>query len=129
MSLCHKSVKSLSDQLDMFKGYMKKIDEAIGREERALIVSKSIYIVCIGSDDIANTYAQTPFRRFQYDIQSYTDFMAHEASKFLQVCLWNTHMNHNIVVKYGHCSHNCSCDAIAKISKIIILRPQLWLHI
>jgi len=83
-------VKTLSDQLDMFKGYMKKIDEAVGREERALIVSKSIYIVCIGSDDIANTYAQTPFRRLQYDIQSYTDFMASEASKFLQVCLWNT---------------------------------------
>ncbi|XP_057422199.1 GDSL esterase/lipase EXL3-like [Lotus japonicus] len=78
------SVKSLSDQLDMFKGYIKKIQEAVGSNRTAMIVSKSIYIVCSGSDDIANTYAETPFRRFKYDIPSYTDFMASEASKFLQ---------------------------------------------
>ncbi|XP_057422200.1 GDSL esterase/lipase EXL3-like [Lotus japonicus] len=78
------SVKSLSDQLDMFKEYMKKIQEAVGRNRTAMTVSKSIYIVCTGSDDIANTYAETPFRRFKYDIPSYTDLMASEASKFLQ---------------------------------------------
>ncbi|CAL0313258.1 unnamed protein product [Lupinus luteus] len=72
------------DQLDMFKEYIMKIKEAFDRNIATTIVSKSIYIVCIGSDDIANTYAQTPFRRAQYDIQSYTDFMASEASKFLQ---------------------------------------------
>ncbi|WJX94143.1 hypothetical protein P8452_75591 [Trifolium repens] len=77
-------VKSLSDQLDMFKEYKKKVEEAVGGKKREEIVSKSIYIVCIGSDDIANTYAQTPFRRIQYDIPSYTDFLVSEASKFLQ---------------------------------------------
>ena len=78
------SVISLTGQLEMLKDYMKKIEEAVGRKKREIIVSKSIYIVCIGSDDIANTYAQTPFRRLQYDIPSYTDFMASEASKFLK---------------------------------------------
>lgn len=76
---------SLSDQLDMFKEYINKIKEAIGGNRTTMIVSKSIYIVCIGSDDIANTYAQTPLRRVRYDIQSYTDLMASEASNFLQV--------------------------------------------
>ncbi|XP_027347796.1 GDSL esterase/lipase EXL3-like [Abrus precatorius] len=78
------SVKSLKDQLDMFMEYIKKINEGVGRNRTALIVSKSIYIVCLGSDDIANTYALTPFRRAQYDIPSYTDLMASEASNFLQ---------------------------------------------
>ncbi|KAF1873844.1 hypothetical protein Lal_00029550 [Lupinus albus] len=78
------SVMSLSDQLEMFKEYIIKIKEAFGGKITARIVSKSIYIVCIGSDDIANTYAQTPFRSTQYDIQSYTDLMASEASNFLQ---------------------------------------------
>ncbi|CAK8562099.1 unnamed protein product [Lathyrus sativus] len=78
------AVKSLSDQLEWFKEYKKKMEEAVGRKNMTLIISKSIYMVCIGSDDIANTYAQTPFRRVQYDIPSYTDFMASEASKFLQ---------------------------------------------
>ncbi|TKY55936.1 GDSL esterase/lipase EXL3 [Spatholobus suberectus] len=78
------SVMSLSDQLDMFKEYIEKINEAVGSNRSATIVSKSIYIVCIGSDDIANTYTQSPFRRSKYDIPSYTDLMASEASNFLQ---------------------------------------------
>ncbi|KAK7360240.1 hypothetical protein VNO77_02223 [Canavalia gladiata] len=78
------SVLSLSDQLDMFKEYITKIDEAVGGNRTATIVSKSIYIVCIGSDDLANTYAQTPFRRAEYDIPSYTDLMVSQALNFLQ---------------------------------------------
>ncbi|RDX96479.1 GDSL esterase/lipase EXL3, partial [Mucuna pruriens] len=78
------AVMSLSDQLNMFKEYIEKINEAVGGNRTAIIVSKSIYIVCVGSDDIANTYAQTPFRRHQYDIDSYTDLMTSEASNFLQ---------------------------------------------
>ncbi|ESW28179.1 hypothetical protein PHAVU_003G265500 [Phaseolus vulgaris] len=78
------SVMSLTDQLDMFKEYIKKINDAVGGNRTTLIVSKSIYIVCIGSDDIANTYIQSPFRRVEYDISSYTDLMASEASNFLE---------------------------------------------
>ncbi|KAH1058735.1 hypothetical protein AAZX31_02G043800 [Glycine max] len=78
------NVMSLSDQLDMFREYTRKINEAVGRNRTAMIVSKSIYIVCVGSDDIANTYSQLPFRSAEYDIPSYTDLMASEASNFLQ---------------------------------------------
>nr|KYP38586.1 GDSL esterase/lipase EXL3 [Cajanus cajan] len=78
------SVISLSDQLNMFKEYIRKINEAVGRNRTATIVSKSIYIVCAGSDDIANTYSQTPFRRAQYDIPSYTDLMTSEALNFFE---------------------------------------------
>ncbi|MED6217403.1 hypothetical protein PIB30_017463 [Stylosanthes scabra] len=78
------SVISLTDQLNMFKEYINKIKEGVGENRTSMIVSKSIYIVCIGSDDIANTYVQTPFRKIQYDIPSYTDFMASQASMFLQ---------------------------------------------
>jgi len=77
---------SLSDQLVMFKEYIKKINDAVGGNRTTHIVSKSVYIICIGSDDIANTYTQSPFRRAEYDIPSYTDLMASEASKFLEVC-------------------------------------------
>ncbi|XP_027916018.1 GDSL esterase/lipase EXL3-like [Vigna unguiculata] len=78
------SVMSLSDQLVMFKEYIKKINDAVGGNRTTHIVSKSVYIICIGSDDIANTYTQSPFRRAEYDIPSYTDLMASEASKFLE---------------------------------------------
>lgn len=70
----------------MFKEYIEKIKNAVGGSRTEITVSKSIYIVCMGSDDIANTYAQTPIRRAQYDIPAYTDLMAAQASNFLQVC-------------------------------------------
>ncbi|MED6208642.1 hypothetical protein PIB30_047178 [Stylosanthes scabra] len=73
---------SLSDQLGKLREYKKKIREAVGENRTERIISKSIYIVCLGSDDIANTY--TPFRRSEYDIPSYTDLMASQAFNFLK---------------------------------------------
>ncbi|XP_020235490.1 GDSL esterase/lipase EXL3 [Cajanus cajan] len=75
-------VLSLSDQLDKFKEYIQKISGTVGENRTATILSKSIYILCIGSNDITNTYPL--FRRLQYDIQAYTDLMASYATKFLQ---------------------------------------------
>lgn len=72
----------------MFKEYKERIKKAVGGNRSAEIVSKSIYIVCIGSDDITNTYTQSPIRAAQYDIPSYTDFMAAHASTFFQVILF-----------------------------------------
>ncbi|XP_027362040.1 GDSL esterase/lipase EXL3-like [Abrus precatorius] len=78
------SVLSLSDQLDKFNEYKNKIKEAVGENRTATIISKSIYIVCMGSNDIANTYSTLPFRRPHYDVPSYTDLLASQASNFLQ---------------------------------------------
>uniref|UniRef100_A0A0A0KJF5 GDSL esterase/lipase EXL3 n=2 Tax=Cucumis sativus TaxID=3659 RepID=A0A0A0KJF5_CUCSA len=76
------SVLSLSDQLELFKDYIKKIKAAVGEEKATAILSKSVIIVCTGSDDIANTYFITPFRRFHYDVASYTDLMLQSGSSF-----------------------------------------------
>ncbi|KAJ4842436.1 hypothetical protein Tsubulata_027303, partial [Turnera subulata] len=74
-------VLSLSDQLDLFKEYLKKIRTAMGENAAATILSKGVYILCTGSDDIANTF---PIRKLHYDINSYTDLMASYASSFIQ---------------------------------------------
>lgn len=78
---------SLSDQLDLFKEYVKKIKLGAGEKKASNIVTKSLYIVVCGSDDIANTYYSTPFRRGEYDIPAYTDLMVNSASSFIQVSL------------------------------------------
>ncbi|KAJ0039953.1 hypothetical protein Pint_28533 [Pistacia integerrima] len=78
------SVLSLSDQLDFLKKSLTKIEAMLGKEQTATILSKGVFIVCTGSDDIANTYFSTPFRRAHYDINSYTDLTVSEASKFFQ---------------------------------------------
>ncbi|XP_048335691.2 GDSL esterase/lipase EXL3-like [Ziziphus jujuba] len=78
------SVISLSDQLDLFREYKGKLKEAIGEDKAESIISKSVYFVCVGSDDIANTYFSTPLRKPHYDIQSYTDLMLNSATTFFQ---------------------------------------------
>lgn len=76
---------SLSDQLKLFREYLSKIKSAVGEGAVETILSKSIVIVCTGSDDIANTYFSTPFRRPQYDINSYTDLLLSSATAFYKV--------------------------------------------
>ncbi|KAF3442278.1 hypothetical protein FNV43_RR16194 [Rhamnella rubrinervis] len=78
------SVLSLTDQLKMFKRYIKRIKLEVGDDKTQTILLKSIYMLCIGSDDIANTYYSTPFRRFQYDVPAYTDLMVNSATSFLK---------------------------------------------
>lgn len=75
---------SLNDQLEMFKDYINKIKSVVGEEKATTILSKSIIVVCSGSDDIANTYFVTPFRRVHYDVASYTDLMLQSAFSFFE---------------------------------------------
>ncbi|RWR92345.1 GDSL esterase/lipase EXL3-like protein [Cinnamomum micranthum f. kanehirae] len=78
------SVLSLSDQLELFKEYIGKLKSIAGEERAAIIVSESLYVSILGTDDIANTYFGTPFRRPQYDVSSYTDLVANSASDFYE---------------------------------------------
>ena len=81
----------MSDQLELFKEYITKIKSAGGEEKASTIISEGIYIVCCGSNDVANTYFDTPIRRTHNDINSYSDFTASYASKFLQVYKHTSH--------------------------------------
>ncbi|XP_077231375.1 GDSL esterase/lipase At1g58525-like isoform X1 [Tasmannia lanceolata] len=78
------SVLSLWDQLELFKEYIEKLKAITGEERAARIVSHSIYIVIIGTDDLANTYFGTTLRRAHYNVASYADFLVGSASSFYQ---------------------------------------------
>ncbi|KAL4368516.1 hypothetical protein GQ457_05G012200 [Hibiscus cannabinus] len=78
------NVITMSGQLELFKECIKKIEAAVGEERTATIVSKAIYIVCTGSNDVSNTYFLLPIRRSHYDINAYSDLVAGYASQFLQ---------------------------------------------
>ena len=80
--LPYQSVLSLSDQLEMFQNYIKKIKAAAGEDRMASILSRGIHMLSIGTNDIANTYF---VRMFQYDINSYSDIMINSSLSFLQV--------------------------------------------
>ena len=83
--MLYQSVLSVEDQLNMFKGYIGKLKAAVGEARTALILAKSIFIISMGSNDIAGTYFMTSFRR-EYNIQEYTSMLVNISSNFLQVC-------------------------------------------
>ncbi|RRT47086.1 hypothetical protein B296_00053975, partial [Ensete ventricosum] len=79
------SVFSMNDELKFFEEYKEKLYAIAGEERGAEIVSEAFYMVCAGTDDIANTYFTTPFRRAHYDIPSYVNLLIAGASDFIKV--------------------------------------------
>ncbi|GLT74129.1 hypothetical protein SLA2020_459460 [Shorea laevis] len=78
------SVLSLTDQLKLFMEYKEKIKLALGEEQTAAFISKALFFICVGSDDIVNTYYSTTLRRFEYDIDSYTNLTVSYGAQFFQ---------------------------------------------
>ncbi|KAG6699502.1 hypothetical protein I3842_08G069800 [Carya illinoinensis] len=78
------SVLSMSDQLEMFKEYKEKLKGIVGEERTNFILSKSLFLVVAGSDDIANTYFVSHARELEYDVPSYTDLMLDKATTFFK---------------------------------------------
>ncbi|KAK4774067.1 hypothetical protein SAY87_029086 [Trapa incisa] len=76
------SVISLSEQLNLFKDYMRKIEAAVGRMQAKTIVRESIYIVMAVSNDISNNYYFLPIRRVTHNVNSYTDLLINNATNF-----------------------------------------------
>ena len=75
----------MDDQLNLFKEYKEKLKAIAGEERAAYIISESIYCIVTGTDDLANTYFTTPFRKAEYDLLSYINFVVQSASSFFQV--------------------------------------------
>lgn len=81
------SAISLSDQLKMFKDYIKKLKKKAGDERSSTILKESLIAVITGSNDVMNTYFGTPLRQPFYNVTSYIDLLLGYASTFVQVIL------------------------------------------
>uniref|UniRef100_A0ACD5VY74 Uncharacterized protein n=1 Tax=Avena sativa TaxID=4498 RepID=A0ACD5VY74_AVESA len=78
------SVITLEQQLEYFDEYRDKLVAIAGEEETQRIIDGAFFFVCAGTDDVANTYFTTPFRRIEYDIPSYVDLLLVGVDKFLR---------------------------------------------
>lgn len=72
----------------MFAEYKEKLAGIVGDEAAARTIAESLFLVCAGTDDIANNYYLAPIRPLQYDISAYVDFLAHQASDFMKVSIF-----------------------------------------
>ncbi|XP_047328591.1 GDSL esterase/lipase EXL3-like isoform X3 [Impatiens glandulifera] len=77
-------VYSMEDQINYFKEYIGKLKEVVGEEMTDFILANSFFAVVTGSNDITNTYYTLGLKRLQYDIHSYSQFLAQNACQFVQ---------------------------------------------
>jgi hypothetical protein len=77
------SVISLPDQLTMFHDYLAKVRDAAGDARASDILSRGIFAICAGSDDVANTYF-TMRARSNYDHASYAQLLVQHAAAFVE---------------------------------------------
>jgi len=79
------AVLPMQEELNMFAEYKEKLAGVVGDAAAAGIVADSLFLVCAGSDDIANNYYLAPVRPLQYDISAYVDFLVQQACDFMRV--------------------------------------------
>lgn len=81
-------VPPMSTQLEHFKEYKKRLETIVGKKQATSIISKSLIVVCSGSNDV-DAYFDGILRKVQYDIPAYADFLTASASNFTQVwCIY-----------------------------------------
>ncbi|XP_062193273.1 GDSL esterase/lipase EXL3-like [Phragmites australis] len=78
------AVLPMQEELNMFAEYKEKLAGVVGDEAAARIIAESLFLVCAGTDDIANNYYLAPVRQLQYDISAYVDFLVQQASDFMK---------------------------------------------
>ncbi|CAN6205193.1 unnamed protein product [Urochloa humidicola] len=78
------AVLPMQEELNMFAEYKEKLAGVVGEEAAAGIVAESLFLVCAGTDDIANNYYLAPVRPLQYDISAYVDFLVQQACEFIR---------------------------------------------
>lgn len=78
------AVLPMQEELNMFAEYKEKLAGVVGDEAAEGIVTESLFLVCAGTDDIANNYYLAPVRPLQYDISAYVDFLVQQACDFIK---------------------------------------------
>ncbi|KAA3476305.1 GDSL esterase/lipase EXL1-like [Gossypium australe] len=72
---------SIKDQLNLFKECVRKLEGGIGQEKANATISKGLFLVSQGNNDIAITYF---LFHFLYDIDAYTTQLVNSASSFIK---------------------------------------------
>ncbi|KAB2023214.1 hypothetical protein ES319_D06G001800v1 [Gossypium barbadense] len=72
---------SIKDQLNLFKECVRKLEGGIGQEKANATISKSLFLVSQGNNDIAITYF---LFHFLLDIDAYTTQLVNSASSFIK---------------------------------------------
>ncbi|KAI3506176.1 hypothetical protein L1887_28532 [Cichorium endivia] len=78
------NVIPLSDQLEMLKEYIEKINMIVGEEQANHIITNGVHMVSSSSNDWAISYTAVPIRRLEYNVSAYANLLLNKATIFFK---------------------------------------------
>ncbi|XAR55310.1 Triacylglycerol lipase [Bertholletia excelsa] len=78
------SVIPLVKELDYYKDFQKKLRAYMGQRKANRVISESLYLISVGTNDFLENYYTFPRRRSRYDVDQYQNFLVGIASNFVK---------------------------------------------
>ncbi|KAI3896126.1 hypothetical protein MKX03_020096 [Papaver bracteatum] len=80
---CTQAVIPLSEQLEYFKEYQKRLTSFLGKDRAVKAARGSLYFISIGTNDFIENYFTLPGRSSHFTVDEYENFLLGIARKFL----------------------------------------------
>ncbi|MCL7036763.1 hypothetical protein MKW94_028933 [Papaver nudicaule] len=77
------NVIPLSQELEYFKEYLKKLTAFVGQDKAMETARESVYFVSVGTNDFVANYFIVPGRSFHFTVDEYANFLIGMAKTFL----------------------------------------------
>lgn len=77
------SVIPLWKELEYYKEYQQRLRDYLGKEKANEVLSESMYLVSLGTNDFLENYYIMPGRSSEYSIEEYQNFLAEIARNFI----------------------------------------------
>lgn len=71
-------------QVDCFKEYVRRIEEAVGKERAGELIKKALFVISAGTNDYVLNYYGPPIRSHTYTISAYHQFLVQIIQQFIQ---------------------------------------------
>ena len=70
-------------ELEYYKEYQKKLRDYLGNEKANAILSESLHLISLGTNDFLENYYLLPGRRSQFSVEDYQSFLVGIAGNFI----------------------------------------------
>ncbi|KAM7506028.1 hypothetical protein LguiB_004932 [Lonicera macranthoides] len=77
-------VISVEKQMEYFREYKTRLEDAIGKERTKMVIKKAVFIVSAGTNDFMVNYFGAPIRRQTYTISTYEQFLMQNIQYLIQ---------------------------------------------
>lgn len=81
------SVMTMGDQLKLFEKGLERIERRVGVKQGRHVVGNALFIIAVGSNDVARNFYGLPFRKTYTSSSTYHDFLLKNLESIILVSL------------------------------------------